>query len=165
MKSGNSWRILPRRVAITWSTGCSIVPEFYDFWALKFADVLRSNGRLIQTKGAYVFTADFANAWNVTCQWTSWFVSPDIRRIDVHKQVGDQLLPNQSRSRNGRRDHGPALSRGTYSVCQMPGNHPSSVGRRTIITDSPRSSPRSVARKATYPEEEVVFANGSGDVS
>ena len=30
-------------------------PEFYDFWALKFADVLRSNGRLIQTKGAYVF--------------------------------------------------------------------------------------------------------------
>lgn len=30
-------------------------PEFYDFWALKFADVLRSNGRLIQPKGAYVF--------------------------------------------------------------------------------------------------------------
>src|SRR5262249_23355224 len=30
-------------------------PEFHDFWALKFADVLRSNGRLIQTKGAYVF--------------------------------------------------------------------------------------------------------------
>src|SRR5262249_42757273 len=29
--------------------------EFYDFWTLKFADVLRSNGRLIQTKGAYVF--------------------------------------------------------------------------------------------------------------
>src|SRR6516162_5474700 len=28
-------------------------PEFYDFWALKFADVFRSNGRLIQTKGAY----------------------------------------------------------------------------------------------------------------
>ncbi|WP_240911270.1 DUF1549 domain-containing protein [Paludisphaera soli] len=30
-------------------------PEFYDFWALKFADVLRSNGRLIEPKGAYVF--------------------------------------------------------------------------------------------------------------
>jgi hypothetical protein len=30
-------------------------PEFHDFWALKFADILRSNGRLIQTKGAYVF--------------------------------------------------------------------------------------------------------------
>src|SRR5262249_27083325 len=30
-------------------------PEFYDFWALKFADILRSNGRLIQPKGAYVF--------------------------------------------------------------------------------------------------------------
>jgi len=30
-------------------------PEFYDFWALKFADILRSNGRLIEPKGAYVF--------------------------------------------------------------------------------------------------------------
>ncbi len=30
-------------------------PEFHDFWALKFADVFRSNGRLIQTKGAYAF--------------------------------------------------------------------------------------------------------------
>ncbi len=30
-------------------------PEFADFWALKFADILRSNGRLIQPKGAYVF--------------------------------------------------------------------------------------------------------------
>jgi hypothetical protein len=31
-------------------------PEFYDFWTLKFADILRANGRLIQSKGAYVFT-------------------------------------------------------------------------------------------------------------
>lgn len=30
-------------------------PEFYDFWTLKFADILRSNGRLIQPKGAYVY--------------------------------------------------------------------------------------------------------------
>src|SRR5262249_32036829 len=30
-------------------------PEFYDFWALKFADILRSNGRLIQSKCAYAF--------------------------------------------------------------------------------------------------------------
>ncbi|GAC1464652.1 MAG: DUF1549 domain-containing protein [Isosphaeraceae bacterium] len=31
-------------------------PEFYDYWTLKFADILRANGRLIQPKGAYVFT-------------------------------------------------------------------------------------------------------------
>src|SRR5262249_24513555 len=30
-------------------------PEFYDFWTLKFADILRSNARLIQSKGTYVF--------------------------------------------------------------------------------------------------------------
>ncbi len=31
-------------------------PEFADFWTLKFADVLRANGRLIQSKGANVYT-------------------------------------------------------------------------------------------------------------
>ena len=30
-------------------------PEFYDFWTLKFADILRANGRLIQSKGTYAF--------------------------------------------------------------------------------------------------------------
>jgi hypothetical protein len=30
-------------------------PEFVDFWTLKFADVLRANGRLIQPKGSMVF--------------------------------------------------------------------------------------------------------------
>ncbi len=30
-------------------------PEFYDFWTLKFADILRSNARLIQAKGTHVF--------------------------------------------------------------------------------------------------------------
>ena len=37
------------------STGCSTRPEFYDFWTLKFADILRSNARLIQAKGTHVF--------------------------------------------------------------------------------------------------------------
>jgi len=30
-------------------------PEFLDFWTLKFADILRANGRLIQSKGAQGF--------------------------------------------------------------------------------------------------------------
>ena len=30
-------------------------PEFADFWALKFADILRVNGRLIETKGTLAF--------------------------------------------------------------------------------------------------------------
>src|SRR5690606_10082711 len=30
-------------------------PEFDDYWALKFADVLRSNSRLLSKKGAYAF--------------------------------------------------------------------------------------------------------------
>ena len=46
-------------------------PEFYDFWALKFADILRSNGRLIQPKGAYVFHRWIRAASSATCRWTS----------------------------------------------------------------------------------------------
>ena len=30
-------------------------PEFADFWTLKFADILRANGRLIETKGTNAF--------------------------------------------------------------------------------------------------------------
>lgn len=30
-------------------------PEFLDFWTLKFADILRANARLIQSKGTHVF--------------------------------------------------------------------------------------------------------------
>ncbi len=41
----------------------------------------------------------------------------------------------------------------------------SSAGRRTTITGSPPSSRRSAARKAIFPEEEVVYATGSGDVN
>ena len=47
-------------------------PEFYDFWTLKFADILRSNGRLIQTKGTYVFNRWIRDAASSgTCRWTS----------------------------------------------------------------------------------------------
>ncbi len=95
-------------------------PEFYDFWALKFADVLRSNGRLIQTKGAYVF-----HRWIRECLERNMPDGPvgpraaDIRRIDL-QEPGDQLLPHQPRSRIGRRDHGPALSGRSHSMRQVP---------------------------------------------
>ena len=47
-------------------------PEFYDFWTLKFADILRSNGRLIQTKGTYVFNRWIRDAASSgTRRWTS----------------------------------------------------------------------------------------------
>ena len=47
-------------------------PEFYDFWTLKFADILRANGRLIQTKGTYVFHRWIRDAASSgTCRWTS----------------------------------------------------------------------------------------------
>ena len=39
----------------SWSTRLLARPEFADFWTLKFADILRANGRLIETKGTHAF--------------------------------------------------------------------------------------------------------------
>ena len=95
-------------------------PEFYDFWALKFADVLRSNGRLIQTKGAYVF-----HRWIRECLERNLPMDQlvralaDIRRIDLQKPRR-QLLPDQSRPGIGRRDDGPAFPGGSHPVRQVP---------------------------------------------
>ncbi len=70
-------------------------PEFYDFWALKFADVLRSNGRLIQTKGAYAFHRWIRESLerNVPMDQLVRALA-DFRRIDF-PQPGRQLLPDQ----------------------------------------------------------------------
>ena len=100
--------------------GSLVRPEFYDFWALKFADVLRSNGRLIQTKGAYVF-----HRWIRECLERNMPMDQMVRELltadgSTFKNTGDQLLPHQPRPGVGRRNDRPALSGRAYSVCQVP---------------------------------------------
>ena len=45
--------------------------EFHDFWALKFADILRSNGRLIESKARTCSIDGSAPAWSATSRWIS----------------------------------------------------------------------------------------------
>jgi hypothetical protein len=77
-------------------------PEFHDFWALKFADVLRSNGRLIEPKGAYVF-----HRWIRAC-------------LESDMPMDEFVRKDQPRARGGRRDHGPTVPRRPDPVRQVP---------------------------------------------
>ena len=126
-------------------------PEFYDFWALKFADILRSNGRLIQSKGAYAF-----HRWirsSLEQRRPDGPVRPraaDGRGLDV-QESGRELLPDQPRPRERRRDDGAALPRASASSAPSATITRSSAGRRTTITASRRSSRRSAARRGTCP--------------
>ena len=126
-------------------------PEFYDFWALKFADVFRSNGRLIQTKGAYAFHR--------------WIRESLERNVPMDQLVRALLTSEGSTFRNpaanyyrisrdpeiGRRDHGAAFPRASASSAPSATITRSSAGRRTIITALPPSSRRSAGRRATCP--------------
>ena len=126
-------------------------PEFYDFWALKFADVFRSNGRLIQTKGAYAFH-----------RWIREILE---RNVPMDQFVRSLLTSEGSTFRNPaanyyrisrdpencRRDDGAALPGRAHPVCQVPQPSRSSAGPRTTTTGSRPSSRRSAARRATCP--------------
>ena len=95
-------------------------PEFYDFWALKFADILRSNGRLIQTKGAYVF-----HRWIRAALERNMPMDQFVRELlttdgSTFSQPRRQLLPDQPRPGVRRRDDGPALPGRPHPVRQVP---------------------------------------------
>ena len=94
--------------------------EFYDFWALKFADVLRSNGRLIQPKGAYVF-----HRWIHTALERNMPMDRFVRTL-LTTDGSTYLNPATNYYRisrdpeSCRRDDRPALSGSANPVCEMP---------------------------------------------
>ena len=140
-----------RLAATTSSTRLLVRPEFYDFWALKFADVLRSNGRLIQTKGAYVF-----HRWIRECLERNVpmdQIGP--RTVDVRRDRPSRIPP-QTITASAATPNRPSRPRPSSSwACAFSAPSaitiPSSAGRRTTTTASPPSSRRSAARRAIFP--------------
>ena len=95
-------------------------PEFYDFWALKFADILRSNGRLIESKGAYVF-----HRWIRTCLERDIPMNEFVRELltaegSTYKNPAANYYRISRDPGEFRRDDGPALPRGSDPVRQVP---------------------------------------------
>jgi hypothetical protein len=139
-------------------------PEYYDFWALKFADVLRSNGRLIQTKGAYVF-----HRWIRECIE---------RNMPMDKLVHALLTSDGSTFKNPAanyyrisRDPESAVETtaqlflGVRIQCAKCHNHPFERWTQDDYYGFAAFFSQIGRKKGNLPEEEVVYATGSGDVN
>ncbi len=138
-------------------------PEFYDFWALKFADVFRSNGRLIQTKGAYVFHR--------------WIRESLERNVPMDQLVRDLLTSEGSTFRNPAanyyrisRDPETAVETtaqlflGVRIQCAKCHNHPFERWTQDDYYGFAAFFSQIGRKKGNLPDEEVVYATGSGDV-
>jgi len=138
-------------------------PEFFDFWALKFADILRSNGRLIQTKGAYVF-----HRWIRSCLE---------KNVPLDQVVRELLTSDGSTFRNPAanyyrisRDPESAVETtaqlflGVRIQCAKCHNHPFERWTQDDYYGFAAFFAQIARKKGNLPDEEVVYASGSGDV-
>jgi hypothetical protein len=138
-------------------------PEFYDFWALKFADVFRSNGRLIQTKGAYAFHR--------------WIRESLERNVPMDQLVRALLTSEGSTFRNPAanyyrisRDPESAVETtaqlflGVRIQCAKCHNHPFERWTQDDYYGFAAFFSQIGRKKGTLPDDEVVYATGSGDV-
>jgi Protein of unknown function (DUF1549)/Protein of unknown function (DUF1553) len=137
--------------------------EFYDFWALKFADILRSNGRLIQSKGAYAFHR--------------WIRSNLERDVPMDEFVRELLTAEGSTFKNPAanyyrisRDPESAVETtaqlflGVRIQCAKCHNHPFERWTQDDYYGFAAFFSQVGRKKGNLPDEEVVYASGSGDV-
>ncbi len=137
--------------------------EFYDFWALKFADILRSNGRLIQPKGAYVF-----HRWIRSCLE---------RDVPLDQFVRELLTAEGSTFKNPAanyyrisRDPESAVETtaqlflGVRIQCAKCHNHPFERWTQDDYYGFAAFFSQVGHKKGNLPDEEIVYASGSGEV-
>ena len=138
-------------------------PEFADFWTLKFADILRANGRLIETKGTHAF-----NRW----------IKANLQRntpLDVF--VRELLTADGSTLRNPAanyfrisRDPENAtettaqLFLGVRIQCAKCHNHPFERWTQDDYYGFAAFFSRVKRKPGTLPEDEVIYAADAGEV-
>src|SRR5262249_32136457 len=137
--------------------------EFYDFWALKFADILRSNGRLIQSKGAYAFHR--------------WIRSTLERDVPMDQFVRELLTAEGSTFKNPAanyyrisRDPESAVETtaqlflGVRIQCAKCHNHPFERWTQDDYYGFAAFFAQIGRKKGNLPDDEIVFVSGSGEV-
>jgi hypothetical protein len=138
-------------------------PEFYDFWALKFADVLRSNGRLIQPKGAYVYHRWIRSALErdlpldqfvraLLTQDGSTFSAPAANYFRISRDPESAVETTAQ------------LFLGVRIQCAKCHNHPFERWTQDDYYGFAAFFSQVGRKKGNQPDEEVIYSTHSGDV-
>ena len=138
-------------------------PEFYDYWTLKFADILRANGRLIQNKGTYVFTR--------------WIKARLEQNTPMDRFVRELLTADGSSYKNPASNYyrisrdpessvetTAQLFLGVRIQCAKCHNHPFERWTQDDYYGFAAFFSRVRQKKGPLPDDEVIFTAGSGDV-
>ncbi|WP_406697728.1 DUF1553 domain-containing protein [Singulisphaera sp. Ch08] len=137
--------------------------EFYDLWSLKFADILRSNGRLIQSKGAIAFSR--------------WIRSNLERDVPLNQFVQELLTANGSafshpaanyyrlsRTPESAVEATAQLFMGVRIQCAKCHNHPFERWTQDDYYGLAAFFARVRQKKGTQPDDVVVYLTRTGDV-
>ena len=138
-------------------------PEFNDFWALKLADVLRSNGRLIKDKGAHVYNR--------------WIKTALEKNTPMDKFVRDLITADGSSYKNPAANYyrisrdpenstetTAQLFLGVRIQCAKCHNHPFERWTQDDYYGFAAFFSRVRYKKGSLPDDEVVFTARDGDV-
>src|SRR5262245_5539585 len=138
-------------------------PEFADFWTLKFADVLRANGRLIQPKGAYVF-----HRWIRACLEQNLPMDRFVRALltadgSTYKNPAANYY-RISRDPESAVETTAQLFLGVRIQCAKCHNHPFERWTQDDYYGFAAFFSQVGRKKGNLPDEEVVYETGSGEV-
>ena len=138
-------------------------PEFYDFWTLKFADILRANGRLIQSKGTYVFNR--------------WIRAQLEQNTPMNLFVRDLITADGSAYKNPAANYyrisrdpensvetTAQLFLGVRIQCAKCHNHPFERWTQDDYYGFAAFFSRVRQKKGPLPDDEVIFTADAGDV-
>ena len=138
-------------------------PEFADFWTLKFADILRANGRLIETKGTHAFNR--------------WIQANLERNIPLDQFVRELLTANGSTLRNPAANYyrisrdpenstetTAQLFLGVRIQCAKCHNHPFERWTQDDYYGFAAFFSRIKRKPGSLPEDEVIYAANAGEV-
>jgi len=137
--------------------------EFYDFWTLKFADILRANSRLIQSKG--------------TSGFNRWIRAHLERNTPMDRFVRDLLTSDGSASENPAANYyrisrdpessvetTAQLFLGVRIQCAKCHNHPFERWTQDDYYGFAAFFARVRQKKGSLPDDEIIFTAKDGEV-
>jgi Protein of unknown function (DUF1553)/Protein of unknown function (DUF1549)/Bacterial Ig-like domain (group 2) len=138
-------------------------PEFADFWTLKFADILRANGRLIETKGTHAFNR--------------WIKANLEQNTPMDQFVRELLTANGSTLRNPAANYyrisrdpenstetTAQLFLGVRIQCAKCHNHPFERWTQDDYYGFAAFFSRIKRKPGSLPEDEVIYGSNAGEV-